>query len=108
MVMTETVQGIKAIPTIPNAGELYISINLALVDPGTTWQLAKEQGFIPQIVYLTYRSGIEIHALLHHEKRPKGEILGEEFEERLNALEEGGIDSDAIRVVFGGPRSIVA
>lgn len=108
MVMTETVQGIKAIPTVPGAGEIYISINLALVDPGATWQLAKEQGFIPQIVYLSYRSGIEIHALLHHEQRPKGEVLGEEFEERLNALEEGGIDSEAIRVVYGGPRPIVA
>jgi hypothetical protein len=108
MVMTETVQGIKAIPTIPRNAEIYISINLALADPGTTWQLAKEQGFNPQIVYLTYRTGIEIHALLHHEQRPKGEVLGEEFEERLNALKEGGIDSNAIRVVYGGPRPIAA
>jgi hypothetical protein len=108
MVMTEIVQGIKAIPTIPGVGEIYISVNLALADPGTIWQLAKEQGFNPQIVYLTYRTGIEIHALLHYEQRPKGSVMGYEFEDRLDALEEGGIDSDAIRVVYGGPQEIAA
>jgi|FLYL01.1.fsa_nt_gi hypothetical protein len=65
---TATIQGIQSIPYLPNKGEHYLSVNLAIVDPDEVWQIAKGLGFKPQLVQLAHRFGIEIHALLFFEQ----------------------------------------
>ncbi|MBV9389441.1 MAG: hypothetical protein JOZ78_23715 [Chroococcidiopsidaceae cyanobacterium CP_BM_ER_R8_30] len=100
--MQTTVPNVKQLPIIPKQGELYLSINLALADPGQVWQLAKQLGFIPELAYLPTTVGIEIHALLLQEKSQLSSLLdANEYDARIESLLEAGINSDAIRFVYG-------
>jgi hypothetical protein len=98
---TATIQGIKSIPSIPRKGEHYLSVNLAIVDPAEVWEIAKALGFKPQLVQITNRFGIEIHALLFFEQR-EGEPLGwTDLDNKIDELADR-IDTRAIRHVYGG------
>ncbi len=102
---TTTVPNVKQLPRIPKPGELYLSINLAMADPGQVWQLAKQLGFIPELAYLPMTVGIEIHGLLLHEESQLGSLLdANEYDGRIESLLEAGINSDAIRFVYGRGR----
>lgn len=99
---TTTVPNVKQLPRIPKQGEFYLSINLAMVDPGQVWQLAEQLGFIPELSYLPTTVGIEIHALLLHKKSQLGSLLNaNEYDNQIESLLEAGINSDAIRFVYG-------
>jgi hypothetical protein len=103
---TTIVPNIKQLPRIPRSGEIYLSIDLAMADPGSVWELAKLLGFAPELAYLPTTRGIEIHALLHHEQRQLSSLLDtDDFDERIESLMAGGIDPDAIRFVYGRERS---
>lgn len=100
--MQTTIPNVKQLPRIPKQGELYLSINLAMADPGQVWQLAKQLGFIPELAYLPTTVGIEIHALLLHEKSHLSSLLDtNEYDAQIESLLEAGINSDAIRFVYG-------
>ncbi|MBW4621370.1 MAG: hypothetical protein KME17_18670 [Cyanosarcina radialis HA8281-LM2] len=104
---TTIVPNIKQLPRIPHPGEIYLSIDLAMADPGKVWELAKELGFTPELAYLPTSLGIEIHALLHHEQRQLGSLLDtNDFDDRIESLMEAGINPDAIRIVYGKERSL--
>ncbi|HEY9664164.1 MAG TPA: hypothetical protein V6C65_37445 [Allocoleopsis sp.] len=106
---TTTIPNVRQLPKIPQAGELYLSINLALADPGLVWQLAKQIGFTPELAYLPTAMGIEIHALLHHQVCQIGSLANtQEFDDRIEQFMEAGIPSEAIRFVYGKGRSIAA
>lgn len=95
------IQGIKSIPYIPKKGEHYLSVNLALVDLTQLGEIAKELGFKPELVQITGRFGIEIHALLFSEQTD-GEPLGwTELDDKIDALADR-IDNQAIHHVYGG------
>ena len=97
-----TIPNVKQLPRIPKQGEIYLSINLAMADPGQVWQLAKQLGFIPELVYLPTTVGIEIHALLLYEKSQLSSLVdANEYDARLESLLEAGINLDAIRFVYG-------
>ncbi len=67
-VTTATIQGIKQLSYPPVKGEHYLSVNLALADPAEVWEVAKNLNFKPELVQISSKSGIEIHALLFHEQ----------------------------------------
>lgn len=61
---TIDVQGIRTLPAIPKQGQRYLSLNLAIVPLTDALEVAKDLGFVPQLVLVNYRNGIsEIHAL---------------------------------------------
>lgn len=97
---------LKQIPSVPEPGSVYLSVNLAQSNPGRVWELAKQLGLSPELVYMPTLRGVEIHALLHHEQRQPGSLLGSDFDELTDALIDGGIDSQAIRFVYGGGRAV--
>lgn len=97
---TFPIKGIQSIPYIPNKGDHYLSVNLAIVDPAQVWEIAKELGFKPQLVQIAHRFGIEIHALLFFEQLD-GEPLGwTDLDNKIDELAER-IDTCAIRYVYG-------
>lgn len=103
---TTIVPSIKQLPRIPRSGEIYLSVDLAMADPGRVWELAKLLELTPELAYLPTTRGIEIHALLHHEQRQLSSLLDtEDFDERIESLMSGGINPDAIRFVYGRERS---
>lgn len=106
---TMTIPNVRQLPRVPKSGELYLSINLAMADPGQVWEIAKQLGFAPELAYLPTTAGIEIHALLHHGERQLDSLSdSQEFDESIDALIEAGIQPDAVRLVYGRGRSIAA
>lgn len=106
---TATIPNVRQLPRVPSPGELYLSINLAMADPGQVWELARQLGFTPELAYLPTTTGIEIHALLHHGVRQLGSLLDtNEFDDRIESLMEAGINSEAIRFVYGKGRANAA
>lgn len=102
---TTTIPNVRQLPKVPQTGYLYLSINLAMADPGRVWELAKQLGFTPELAYLPTATGIEIHALLHHTQCQLSSLSEtNEFDERIEALMEAGIAPDAIRFVYGKGR----
>lgn len=97
---------LKQLPPIPEPGSVYLSVNLAHVSPGLVWELARQFGLSPELVYMRTLRGVEIHALMHHEQRAVGSLLGNELGNWVDALVDGGIDSQAIRFVYGGGRAV--
>lgn len=97
---------LKQLPPIPEPGSVYLSVNLAHVSPGLVWELARQLNLSPELVYLRNLRGVEIHALIHHEQRPANSLLGNELDDWVDALIDGGIDSQAIRFVYGGGRAV--
>jgi hypothetical protein len=60
-----TERRVRTVQFIPQPGERIFSVNLAMVDAGDLWPIAKELGLNPEIVQFVYRSGdAEIHAML--------------------------------------------
>lgn len=58
------IEGIKTLFPIPEQGQRFLSVNLALVDLADLSDAAKALGFKPELVQIPYRSGIQVHALL--------------------------------------------
>lgn len=102
------VPDLKQLPPIPESGSVYLSVNLAHVSPGLVWELARQLSLSPELVYMPTLRGVEIHALLHHEQRQPDSLLGSDFDQLTDALVDGGIDSAAIRFVYGGRRAVSA
>ena len=98
---TATIQGIKQLSYPPHKGEHYLSVNLALVDPAKVWEVAKGLGFKPELVQISKRSEIEIHALLFHEQTSGGPLEISELDTRIDQLADQ-INTDAIRHTYGG------
>ena len=98
---TATIQGIKSIPYIPKRGEHYLSVNLAIADPAQVWEIAKELGFKPELVQITNRFGIEIHALLFSEQLDGQPIGWTDLDSKIDELADR-IENRAIRHVYGG------
>ncbi|NEQ29620.1 MAG: hypothetical protein F6K04_01255 [Leptolyngbya sp. SIO4C5] len=96
---TISIPDIAQIPTIPPKGKAYLSVNLALANPGQVWAIAEQLGFTPKLVYLVTRLGIEIHCLLH-----EGEYSDSvDFETEIEAMRDADIDIDAIRFAYARP-----
>ena len=106
---TATIPNVRQLPRVPKPGELYLSINLAMSDPGQVWEWSKQFGFNPELAYLPTTAGIEIHALLHYEQRSLSSLLeANEFDEQIELLMETGLDPDAIRFVYGKGRTLAS
>ncbi|NJO41817.1 MAG: hypothetical protein HC769_33600 [Cyanobacteria bacterium CRU_2_1] len=103
---TVAIPDLKQLPPIPEPGSVYLSVNLAHVSPGLVWGLARQLGLCPELAYMQTLRGVEIHALLHHEQRQPDSLLGDDFDPLTDALVDGGIDSTAIRFVYGGKRAV--
>lgn len=103
---TIAIPNLKQIPPIPEPGSVYLSINLAHISPGLVWELSRQLSLSPELVYLSTLRGIEIHALLHHEQRQPDSVLGDDFDLLTDSLVDAGIDSTAIRFVYGGRRMV--
>lgn len=93
-----TIERIKTIPPIPQQGQRYLSINLAVVSLTEAMKVATELGFAPQLVLVPYRNGVaEIHALLWQgaiEETPT------DLEAKVDELADR-IDNQAIRHCWG-------
>ncbi|MBD2462284.1 hypothetical protein H6G89_14645 [Oscillatoria sp. FACHB-1407] len=102
MQQTTIIPNIKQLPRIPKRGTIYVSVNLAIADPGKVWELAKQLGFSPELAYLETRAGIEIHALLH-ESELQIQSLAEShgLDPQIEGLMDGGIDPEALRIAYG-------
>lgn len=58
------------IPTVLSPGEIWFSINLGLVSNlAELFTALTSLGFTPVIAHKRMSDGIEVHVLLHHEKR---------------------------------------
>jgi len=93
------VQGLKTLNFIPKKGEHQLSVNLALADAVTVFEMARSLGFTPQIVQIPTRSGIQIHALLLSEQEPPDQFFA--LSDRLDEWCDR-INFDAVRHVYGG------
>jgi hypothetical protein len=98
---TATIPGIKALTHPPSKGEHYLSINLAKVDPVEVWDIARELGFKPELVQVSTRFGIEIHALLFHETTDGNPLSTINLDAQIDKLADK-IDPSAIRHTYGG------
>jgi len=99
---TATIQGIKALSNPPQRGEHWLSINLALVDDdASTFAIAQELGFKPELVQVSTRSNIEIHALLFHEQLSGSPLNTADLDDRIDQLADQ-INTAAIRHTYGG------
>jgi len=96
-----TIQGIKQLLYPPYKGEHYLSINLALVDPAEVWEVARTLGFKPELVQISKRAGIEIHALLFHEQTSGEPLETSELDAKIDHL-AAQINTDAIQHTYGG------
>lgn len=98
---TSAIKGIKSISYIPNKGDHYLFVNLAVIDGAEVWEIAKELGFKPQLVQIAHRFGLEIHALLFLEQRDGAPLGWTDLDNKIDALADR-IDPRAIRHVYGG------
>lgn len=105
---TIAIPDLKQIPPIPEPGSVYLSVNLAHISPGLVWELSRHLSLSPELVYLSTLRGVEIHALLHYEQRQPDSLLGDDFDSLTDALVDAGIDSTAIRFVYGGGRTVAS
>lgn len=100
-ISTPIIQGLKSISYPPKRGERYLSIDLTKVDDvAKVFDVAAELGFKPELVQISTRAGVEIHALLLHEQTD-GEPLLSNLDEQLDQLAEE-INTEAIRHCYGG------
>jgi hypothetical protein len=89
---------VRTVQFIPTSGECIFSVNLAMVDAGGLWSIAKELGLNPEIVQVAYRSGdTEIHAMLW---QGPTEDAPADLETKYDELVER-INPDAIRYALG-------
>jgi hypothetical protein len=89
---------VKTVQFIPNPGERIFSVNLAMVDAGDLWPIAKELGLNPEIVQVAYRSGdTEIHAMLW---QGPAKDAPADLETKYDELVER-INPDAVRYALG-------
>jgi hypothetical protein len=106
-----TATKIKQLRGVPRSGEVILSVNLgAIANPNTLWEFAVSLGLSPEICWLKLRDSNEIHLLLIQETHA-GEIPMDRYEAITDALEDFGIDFDAIRHARGGrhlPEAILA
>lgn len=95
------IPNIRQLPFIPKKGKLYISVNLAGLDVGEVWAIAKQVGFSPELAYLQTRFSIQIHALLLEEDL-QIQTLSESHQrhDQIQALMDAGIDPEALRITF--------
>ncbi|PSB15970.1 hypothetical protein C7B61_00935 [filamentous cyanobacterium CCP1] len=101
-----TIPNVRQLPRVPQQGEVYLSVNLAMADPGYVWELARQLGFTPELAYLPTTAGVEIHALLHHDVRQFSSLLNtNEFDDHIERLMEAGINPEALRFVYGKGRT---
>lgn len=98
---TATIQGIRHLSYPPGKGEHYLSVNLALVDPAEVWEAARELKFKPELVQISSKFGMEIHALLFHEQTSGEPIQTVELDAKIDRLADR-INTDAIRHTYGG------
>jgi hypothetical protein len=94
-----TIQGIRTLHYAPQKGQHRLSVNLALADAVTVFEMARSFGFTPEIVQIPTQSGIEIHALLVSEQAEPDRFFAvsdwlDEWCDRIN--------SRAIRHCYGG------
>ncbi len=62
---TIDIQGIRTVSGIPPACQRHLSVYLAIVSLTDALEVAKDLGFVPQLVLIAYRNApAEIHALL--------------------------------------------
>lgn len=95
------IQGIRQLSYPPGRGEHYLSVNLALVDPAEVWQIARELELKPELVQISSKRGIEIHALLFHEQTNGEPISTAILDAKIDHLADR-INNDAIRHTYGG------
>ena len=107
MTTTDTVS--LQIPLRPKPGEVWLTVNLNLVeDVPSVYELARSLGYKPLLAHRQTREGIEIHLLLHHERRETLEKpLWEEFEAQMYTLSDA-INSDAIHLLCGLTKAAAA
>jgi hypothetical protein len=98
---TAMISGIRQLSYPPGKGEHYLSVNLALVDPARVWEVAKELAFQPELVQIDGWFGIEIHALLFHERTSGEPIHTTNLDAKIDRLADC-IDTEAIRHTYGG------
>jgi hypothetical protein len=56
---------IRTIDLVPKKGQRVLSVNLAGLDVGEVWQVAKAMGFVPELVHLRFSAtAVQTHALL--------------------------------------------
>jgi hypothetical protein len=87
----------RTVRFIPAPGQCLLSINLAMVDAGDLWPLAKSLGFQPEVVQLQKGHSTEVHALLW-----QGAIAATplDFEAKIDALADT-LNPDAIHSARG-------
>jgi len=100
-VTTATIQGIKQLSYPPVKGEHYLSVNLALADPAEVWEVAKNLNFKPELVQISSKSGIEIHALLFHEQTSGEPMNTPTLDVKIDQIADR-ISTSAIRHTYGG------
>jgi hypothetical protein len=100
---TLTTEGLRTMDYIPKPGEHQLSINLGMADLATVFEFAREIGVKPEVVQIPTRLGVEVHALLVHE-RSEQSALGGTLSDRLDELATK-INPDAIRHVYGRLKS---
>lgn len=64
MLATLPLKGIRAISPFPASDRVLLSVNLARVDLAEFMQAIAPLNFTPQLVQMSFQSGIQIHALL--------------------------------------------
>ncbi|MFM2431740.1 MAG: hypothetical protein RLZZ511_2953 [Cyanobacteriota bacterium] len=64
--MTATIaREVRTIHFIPRNGQRLLSVNLAGLDVGEVWQVAKTMGFTPELIHLRFSAtAVQSHALL--------------------------------------------
>jgi hypothetical protein len=104
MTPTEVVQ----IPLMPDRGHIWFSINLSLVDDiPALYALLRALKFEPKLAYKQTRNGIEIHLLLHHEKREELTEPANLFEQEQMILADFLPDPNAMRFTCGLTKPMV-
>lgn len=91
------VNGLKTISAIPKSGQQILSVNLSLVDFTQLADIAKNLGFHPEVVQISYSSRTEIHALLWSGKI---DTAPDDLVDKTDEL-AGLINPDAIHSVRG-------
>lgn len=94
---TATIESIRTLSPLPAQGEQYLSVNLALVDLAELSDIARKQGFKPELVQIQYRSTTQVHALLWQGMISDAPV---DMGDRVDVLADC-INTDAIRSVGG-------
>jgi hypothetical protein len=56
---------IRTIDLVPQKGRRVLSVNLAGIDVGEVWQVAKAMGLTPELIHLRFSAtAVQTHALL--------------------------------------------